>query len=173
MFLEKEDVGLRPVEVSDYEFVKSLYDMDDVKQNFGGVPRPLTRSRFEEKVEKFENSSPEAYFIIEYESEPVGQTKLQDIDDFHRTANLTGLALNPVVRGEGVGKNAIEMVLNYGLDELNLHKIRADIIEGNEQGRSVLEKCNFEEEAVLKQEIFRNGDYLDVIRFRKFQGEIE
>ncbi len=173
MFFQKHDVGLRPVEVSDYEFVKSIYDMDDVKQNFGGVPRPLTRSKFEEKVEKFENSPPEAYFIIEYESEPVGQIKLQDIDDFHRTANLTSLALKPDIRGTGAGKIAIEMVLRYGLDELNLHKIRADIIEGNEQGRSVLEKCGFEKEGILKEEIFRNGNYLDVIRFRKFQGEIE
>jgi Acetyltransferases, including N-acetylases of ribosomal proteins len=149
-------------------FVKSLYDMEDVKQNFGGVPRPLTRSRFEEKVEKFENSSPEAYFVIEFNSEPVGQIKLQDIDEFHRTANLTSLALKPDIRGDGVGKSAIEMVIRYGLNELNLHKIRADIIEGNEQGSLVLEKCGFEEEGILEEEIFRNGNYLDVIRFRKF-----
>jgi len=166
-------VALRPVEISDYEFVRPLYSLEGVKQNFGGVPRPLSRSKFEEKVEKFEESSPEAYFIVEYESEPVGQIKLQDIDNFHRTANLTGLAVKPDVRGKGVGQSAIEMVAKYGLDELNLHKVRADIIEGNEEGREVLEKCGFEKEAILDKEIFRNGGYLDVIRFRKFQGEIQ
>ena len=163
---------LRPVEISDYRFVKSLYSLEGVKQNFGGVPRPLSRSRFEEKVEKFEDSSPEAYFIVEYESEPVGQIKLQDIDDFHRTANLTGLALKPDARGKGLGQSAVEMVVRYGLDELNLHKVRADVIEGNKEGREVLENSGFEKEALLGKEIFRNGEYLDVVRFRKFQGEV-
>ena len=55
--------------------------------------------------------------------------------------------------------------------EMNLHKIKAVVFDFNEPALRCYEKCGFVREGVLKQEIFREGAYHDVVSMALFQDE--
>lgn len=65
----------------------------------------------------------------------------------------------------GYATEALQRILKFGFEELLLHKIYASHFLHNPASGKVLEKNGFEFEAILKQEIFKNGAYLDLRRF--------
>lgn len=66
---------------------------------------------------------------------------------------------------KGYASEALQKVLKFGFEELNLNKIYASHFLHNPNSGRVLEKNGLEFEAVLKQEILKNGKYLDLKRF--------
>ncbi len=69
---------------------------------------------------------------------------------------------------KGYVSEALQKVLKFGFEELNLNKIYASHFHHNPASGKVLEKNGFVFEAELKQEIFKNGKYLDLIRYSVF-----
>jgi RimJ/RimL family protein N-acetyltransferase len=60
-------------------------------------------------------------------------------------------------RGQGKGKETLKMLFNYGFDELNLHKIWAEVYESNESIK--LYRKFLKEDGVLRDNSFHNGKY--------------
>ena len=66
-------------------------------------------------------------------------------------------------RGKGYGKKAIDLVLEYGFEHLNLHRIYLDTLESNTSAIGLYKKVGFKEEGRKKQHIYKNGKYFDLI----------
>jgi len=61
-------------------------------------------------------------------------------------------------KGAGKGKEALQMLCDYGFNELNLHKIWAEVYDGNESIH-LYRKLGFEEDGILRDNYFHNGKY--------------
>ena len=59
--------------------------------------------------------------------------------------------------------DAMTEVLAFGFNVLNLNKITASFFPHNPASGRVMEKCGMKQEAVLKQEIYKNGKFLDSV----------
>ena len=69
---------------------------------------------------------------------------------------------------KGYVSEALQAVLKFGFEELKLNKIYASHFHHNPASGKVLEKNGFVFEAELKQEILKNGKYLDLFRYALF-----
>lgn len=83
---------------------------------------------------------------------------------FHCSADSAevGYVLNPEYWGRGIASEALTRVLNFGFEELGLHRIEARFMEGNDRSRRVMEKCGMTFEGVLREGMLVKGEYVNV-----------
>ncbi len=98
----------------------------------------------------------------------IGNCGLEAIDRDNGTATFGILIGEADCRGQGYGEEAVRTLCRYGFDELRLHKIRLDVHEGNPAVKTY-ERVGFRKEGLLREEVFRRGGRLDVIRMGLLQ----
>ena len=72
-----------------------------------------------------------------------------------------GFALLPSYWCKGIMVEAIETIIKFGFEKMDLHRIEADVNPGNIPSIKLLEKLNFKQEATYKENIFFNGKFCD------------
>ena len=70
---------------------------------------------------------------------------------------------------KGYVTEALQRIVEFGFEELHLNKIYASHFPHNPASGKVLQKNGFEFEGILKQEVLKNGQFLDLHRFAIFQ----
>ncbi len=170
MFLEKDGVSLRPAELEDAEFLREMIQHPDVRPHLGRVPEPMNLEQEKEYLESVSEEDDRMVFVIEKEGEPVGDIALMNINRTYRKCEF-GFAIHPEHHGEGIGTTALELVLEYAFDELNMHRVMGGYVEGNEASRRVQEKHGFKEEGRHRDYKFVDGEYRDVIRMSILEHE--
>ena len=60
-------------------------------------------------------------------------------------------------RGRGRGADAVRLLCRFGFTELGLHRITARTFDFNVACARCLEKCGFEQEGFLRDELYRDG----------------
>ena len=73
-----------------------------------------------------------------------------------------GYVLNPAYWGKGIATEALERVLQFGFEELHLHRIEAKFMQGNERSRRVMEKVGMSFEGVLRESMMIKGNYMNI-----------
>ena len=72
-----------------------------------------------------------------------------------------GYILNPSFHRRGLMNEALNVVIDFGFNQLNLHSIEANINPLNEASRKILLKLGFVQEAYFRENYFSNGRFLD------------
>lgn len=67
--------------------------------------------------------------------------------------------------GKGYATEVVEAIIDFGINRMCLNRIEADVIDGNHASMRVLEKLGFQHEGVLRQRVYKNGEYHDVHLF--------
>ncbi len=73
-----------------------------------------------------------------------------------------GYVLNPEYWGKGIAGEALERVLRFGFEELNLHRIEAKFIKENERSRRLMERVGMTFEGYLREGMLVKGNYVTV-----------
>jgi RimJ/RimL family protein N-acetyltransferase len=60
-------------------------------------------------------------------------------------------------RGQGYGSEALELILRYAFEELNLYRVGLDVIANNERAVHTYEKIGFQVEGHKRQAVYRDG----------------
>ena len=94
----------------------------------------------------------------------IGNIKLGPIQWLHRRADLSLFIGDRTCWGQGYATDAIAQVRDWAFRELDLQKLNAGIYAGNIGSRRAFEKCGFELEGCLRQEVVSAGQRLDVLR---------
>ena len=69
----------------------------------------------------------------------------------------------PEQLGKGYGTEALMLLLGYSFDELNLHRVFLRVVDFNQRAIESYLKCGFSKEGRLRDAIFLDGDYHDVV----------
>lgn len=170
MFLKEGDVELRPIEKEDAEFLRDCINHPEVIKWLGMAPEPKNIDQEEEWIESKKNSENEVSFMIEYNGETVGEIALLDIHKYYRRARF-GFLMQPDYHGRGIGTKALRLLLDYGFNQLNLHRIEGGYYEGNEASRKVQERLGFQEEGRKRDEMFVGGEYKDLVLMSILESE--
>lgn len=72
---------------------------------------------------------------------------------------------------KGVGQETAKLLLEYAFQKLNLNKVWLGVNASNKAGAASYRKAGFKDEGVLRQEIYRNGQYYDAIRMSVLRQE--
>jgi RimJ/RimL family protein N-acetyltransferase len=105
-----------------------------------------------------------AFFSIQRldddEGAAVGSVGLWGIDTHHRSAHI-GVSLLPSVRGQGLGRDAIEVVCRFGFEIRALERLSLETLEINAAMRATATACGFVEEGRLRSAAWYLGRRVD------------
>jgi len=170
-FLEGEKADLRTLEQDDAEFLRNLNNNPEIRKYLGRVPRPKSVKQQETGISSKTESDDIIQFIIESEGDRVGTIAVFGINETYGSAEVGAFMIHPKYHGKGIGTEAMELILEYSFDNLNLHRIEGGYIESNTASKAVQEKFGFKKEGRERDAVFRNGEYKDIIRMSLLEDE--
>lgn len=88
----------------------------------------------------------------------IGYSALIRIDWRTRVAEFS-IYLGPDQRNRGYGKESLELMLDYGFKELNLHRVWGEVYDNNMVSLQIYKKAGFKEEGIRKDAYFCEGKY--------------
>lgn len=166
-----ERIYLSPRNSEDVEiFTEWLNDFETTDYT-GRSGQLLTIEGEREDIQK--NLNPEATFVIVTleENRMIGIVGLEEIDSINRTATLGIFIGDKQYRNQGYGTEAIQLILDYGFNYLNLQNIKLDLMEFNERGLACYKKCGFKEYGRRRKCKYINGKYYDSIEMDVLKEE--
>ena len=160
----------RPVE-GDMQHIIHYLDSDKVySENTANIPYPYKEADAEflihEVVDKgFENET-DFVFAIRNKGNGLimGLIGIHHWDKTNQKAEI-GYWLGKEFWNKGYVTEAMTEVLTFGFKVLNLNKMFAVFFPHNPASGRVMEKSGMKQEAVLRQEIYKNGKFLDFVRY--------
>ena len=99
------------------------------------------------------------FMILDNLRKPIGICGLIHIDKKNRNADVAIILGDTKLHGQGYGTESLKLLVKYGFEKLKLHRIGAEIIEYNKISIKLFEKLNFEYEALMKENLWRNGKW--------------
>lgn len=73
-----------------------------------------------------------------------------------------GYVLNPEYWGKGIAQEALQRVLRFGFENLQLNRIEAKYIRENERSRRLMERVGMRFEGIMREGMLIKGSYVDV-----------
>lgn len=173
MIINYEDITLRAIEESDLELLKEMINDPEIENMTGGYSYPVSTYQQRKWFEELSNRQDEIRLIIDTkEYGAIGVVMLTDIDWKNRTAQThSKITSKNDLRGKGYGTKASKALIKYAFRQLNLHCLYSYTLEYNIASQRVREKCGFKKEGVLRERVYKNGDYHNVIVWSILRGE--
>lgn len=97
--------------------------------------------------------------ISDYNKTPLGMIDLFDFDFKNRRAGVGILIKESTHRGQGYGKEALKLLVEYSFGHLNLHQLYCNILEDNETSIKLFTTQGFEIVGLKKDWVFSRGTF--------------
>lgn len=168
--LKGSKVTLRPVNKSDVEYMTRWMSDTEVTRHITPY-LPITEMAEEKYVENLSMNSTGsiAYFMIDANERdhyiPIGAIELGDINTNDHNASF-GISIGDKnYWSKGYGTEATELIIRYGFEQLNLHRISSVVFSFNERSLRLHRKVGFIEEGRRREAWYRDGKYHDEVLF--------
>lgn len=159
-------VTLRAVEQEDIPEILRHFNDIEVRRYLHMIT-PVSAEEEEKWIQNLtqQRKAGTAYlFAIELQKPKLflGVCGLLRLDWIHRSAEL-GISLNnKQYWGKGLGTEAIHLLVKFGFNTLNLHRISLTVFEDNLRALRVYEKVGFTKTGRQREYIRRMGRYFDL-----------
>lgn len=100
------------------------------------------------------------FFTICDNSKPIGFMGLSNISKPNKNADLFIAIGEDEYRGKGIGKIAMNWLIDYGFKKLKLHKINLGVIKDNIPAVKLYKSLGFIIEGEMKDEVFNKGKFI-------------
>lgn len=170
--LESNNLILRQITNDD---VAEVFALRSNPETMKYIPRPLLQNHEEALAHiKMIQSKIENNEGIDWVITQKGNPKLLGIIGHYRIKwehfrSEIGYMLLPEHHGKGIISDAIQLIIDYGFNQMKLHSIEALIDPDNQASARVLEKNGFVKEAHFKENEFYNGQFIDTIIYSLLQ----
>src|SRR5262245_11695325 len=101
----------------------------------------------------------------------IGSCQLLGVSPVHRKAELQIRIGEADARGRGYGREAVELLLDFGFRDLNLHRVELTVLDGNETALKTYLAAGFVREGVLREAASIDGRYVDLIQMSILRDE--
>lgn len=165
MYIPLGQYILRRPEPKDVERLY-LYRNDwKVIRTLGGFSSGYSIKDLHEWVEFHRNRNDEIIWVIVDRAEDIclGHVGFYGIDHRVRKAEFAILIGEKSCWGKGLGQSITQAMIDYGFDQLNLHRIELEVLANNARAIHIYEKLGFRREGIQRDAQFRDGQYIDVI----------
>lgn len=97
----------------------------------------------------------------------IGKVKLSNIVYGVFKSGILGYSIDKDYQGKGYMREAVNLILDYAKNYLDLHRIEASVLVDNNKSKGVLLGCGFEEVGINRKYLYINGKWSDHITFAK------
>lgn len=174
--LTGKSVLLRPVKRSDISYFLRWFNDPEVIQ-YLELYLPMTEMSEEKFIEELGSTRARSDVLLVIEAieggsaKPIGNCGLHEIDSKDHKAIFGMVIGEKDYWSKGFGTEAARLIINYGFQQLNLHRISSAAFAFNERSIKLHKKIGFQEEGHLRQAFFKNGQYHDLILFGILRAE--
>lgn len=162
-------VQLRSFELSDLDEIMKHWNNVELRRLLGGADRgPAARNEEEEWIKdtwKRRQERKAFVFAIEVMADKklIGGTGLFNIDWTSRTADVGISIYNPEYWGKGYGVEALDLLLGFAFQDLNLNRVGLEVFDFNQRAHKCYLKAGFKEAGRRRKARFIEGQYHDSI----------
>lgn len=168
--IQGERVVLRAIEREHLPNYVRWFADPAVLEYFGPVI-PMSQALEEQWYENMLQDSSVCNFAIEFEGQHIGGAGFCSIDGRNRSAEV-GLFIGlPKLWGQGLGRDALQALLRYGFEQLNLQRIYLRVFSGSSRAIHVYETLGLVHEGRWRRAEFRHGRYHDLLWMSLLQEE--
>ena len=166
-------IFLRAVEPEDLDFLYELENNEAVWE----VSHTITPySRFVLK-RYLENSHKDIYeakqlrlmICSKGSNEVYGMVDLYDFDPKNKRAGIGIIIADDVHRNKGIATDALQLLLGYAFEHLDLHQLYANITQDKLVSIHLFSSLGFEQSGVKKDWNFISGQYKDEMLYQKIK----
>ncbi|MFX1469695.1 MAG: GNAT family N-acetyltransferase [Promethearchaeota archaeon] len=172
-FIDGDQISLGPINFDHINLYVRWMNAPKIRK-YMRYNMPQTVEEVKKRFESDKNEIKSEIFIEVYhkqDARPIGLVGFIRIHWVTRTAHIFYLIGESAYWGQNIGTEAVKLVVSYGFNELNLHKITARTFGPNKASLRVIEKNNFHHEITLKKETYIDGDYVDLLNYIIFKDE--
>jgi RimJ/RimL family protein N-acetyltransferase len=161
-------IGLRAVEKEDLKYLRDWRNLTEFRKNFREF-RELSMSDQELWFESLQNSRQTNFMftIVDLKnSKPIGAAGLLYVNWINRSADFSFYIgeKNLYIDEDPVSTEAVELLINYGFSNLNLHKVWMELYEFDIKKINFFKnRFNFKQDALLRDNCFEDGKYWNSI----------
>lgn len=172
MTLHGKTSFLRAVEPHDITY---FFKWENEPANWlvSGTQTPFSRHDLERYVRSIRDiyADRQLRLVIAIEDGPVGCLDLFDFDPLHRRAGIGILIGEHSARRMGIAEDALNTVIAYGFDTLQLHQVYANIPANNAASIALFEKVGFEKSGVRRDWLVSPAGYVDEWLYQLIRAE--
>ncbi len=167
-----EKVILRPFDEKDCEIMFEILNEPDLKKFTGSVasdaeayaaPQPEEKEEIRQwyMTRNEQNNRLDLAIVYRENDRIIGEVVFNEYDEETGNVNFRVL-LSESSCNKGVGTEAITMFIQYGMEELELHKISLEVYSFNPRAERVYQKVGFKLEGIKREEFLYNQEYFDI-----------
>ena len=159
-------VTLRPIRRDDLPRLNAFNNDVEVELAGGGdppLPQSLERMEAEFDAAASGGGRDGTSFVIEADGVLIGHCALFNL---HAVAHRMELGItigDQAYWGKGYGREAVQLLVDYGFRHHNLHRIFLEVHGRNERAMRAYQACGFVEEGRLRQHVWSDGSYDDLV----------
>lgn len=170
MTLTGQNIHLRALEPEDLEFVYQI-ENDESIWEVSNTQTPYSRFLIRQYLENAHQDIYEAKQLrlaicINENNSTIGLIDLFDFDPKNNRAGIGILIQNASDRSKGLGSEALDLLIRYAFQQLQLHQLYANIGEDNQASLHLFTKFGFEKIGIKKQWNKVNNVYKDELLFQ-------
>ena len=167
--LTGKKINLRALEPEDLDFLYTIENNESFWE-VSSTQTPFSRFILEQYIvnshqDIFEAKQLRLIIVDNITNISVGMIDLFEFNPLHKRAGV-GILIIESEQHKGFASEAIELLINYSFNHLNLHQLFANITADNTKSLELFKKLNFKKIGVKKEWIFYNGDFKDEILFQ-------
>ncbi len=165
-------INLSKIKNEDMEYIyKWFSDAKFLKYYDYYPPLPLSKEEVDKIFSDYENSEKSKVFAVRTDSSIIGVAGFDDIIKENQVATLfIGLG-NESERNKGYGSEAMKLLLEYGFENFNFHRIQLNVLEFNVGAIALYEKFGFKKEGIFREFVLRDGKRYNLLLYGLLENE--
>ncbi len=174
--LTGQKVILRATTRDDLERLHQFNNDVDVEIAGGGdppIPQSLARLQAQYDADVSKGGRDGTSFAIEADGQYIGQCALFQFDPVVRTCALGITIGDKAYWGRGYGCDAVRVLLDYAFRLHNIRRVYLSVNSTNERAIRAYRACGFVEEGRLRQHVWSDGHYIDLVQMGMLQDDWE
>ena len=160
--LRFEQYQIREFLANDVEaIVKNANNREVSKYMRDSFPYPYTKENAVEWINFVKKNYSSLFFAIADETELIGGIGAVPQTDVHRFSAEVGFWLGQSHWNKGIITKALPVFCNYLFSKFDFIRLTANVFEGNEASKKVLEKTRFVLEGTQRKNVFKENKFVD------------
>lgn len=166
--LKGKKVKLTAVRESDVPIIEKWYnDMNFLRHFDKLIAVPRENTYIANFIKGMQDANNEIIFAVRdiEDDKLIGVTGFENIQWNNRVATIFIGIGEEGYRGKGIGKEAMSLTIDYGFNELNLHKLQLTVLGYNTAAIALYESLGFIKEGVFREFILRDKQRYDLMNY--------
>ena len=163
-------IRIRKLHLDDADILSQLMNNINIWNNLrDSIPFPYSKKDAIDFIKLSHTDENLHNFAITYHNEFCGVIGFVRQTDIHKLSVELGYWIGEPYWHKGIATYAIHLATEWAFSNLDINRIYASVFEHNQGSIKALLKNNYNQEAILKKAVLKNGKILDEYIFAKLR----